>query len=143
MSKFLQIADGDAGCSIGGQNYNFSDVDSLAFTYSKTNNLTRGSNGQNKVGITFQENLKEADSLTMMIKDCSTALYKLLLAKFDDQSRLDVWFINRQTGEGYTYTNALITNKPRQESIGEGEDSIGFSLVVKSYDITEKFNDDV
>ena len=53
-----------------------------------------------------------------------------------------MWFIDRKTGEGITYKNSIITDRPSQTSIGEGEDTIGFMLAVESFDVTEKFNDE-
>ena len=142
MAKLFQISQGDAGFSYNGANYTFSDTDTLEYTYNKKNHLTRGASGQNKLGIIYKEGLKTPDSLEIKVVDCSIAIYKLLLNIFNDESRLNVWFIDRTTGEGLTYKNATIRDKPRQTSIGEGEDTIGFMLGVESFDVTEKFNDE-
>lgn len=142
MAKLFQILEGDAGISFNGANYTFSDVDTVEYTYNKKNHLTRGASGQNKVGISYSEGLKTADTAEIRVTDCSIALYNLLLSIFNDKSRLNVWFIDRQTGEGFTFKNSIVVDKPRQTSIGEGADPIGFTLMVESFDVTEKLNDE-
>ena len=142
MAKLFQISQGDAGFSYNGANYTFSDVDTLEYTYNKKNHLTRGASGQNKVGITYKEGLKTPDALEIRVVDCSVAIYKLLLSIFNEGGRISAWFIDRATGEGMTFKNAAIRDKPRQSSIGESEDTIGFTLGVESFDVTEKMNDE-
>ena len=142
MAKIFQISQGDAGFSSGGVNYDFSDVDTIDYTYNKKNHLTRGASGQNKVGIAYKEGLKTPDVAEVKVVDCSIAIYNLLLSIFNDASRINFWFIDRTTGEGYTMKNAAIRDKPRQTSIGESEDTIGFMFAVESFDMTEKLNDE-
>lgn len=142
MGKFFQINQGDAGFSYNGVNYNFSDVDTIQYTYNKKNHLTRGASGQNKVGIAYKEGLKTADVCEIKIVDCSIAIYKLLLSLFENSNRISVSFIDRATGEGFTFKNSLIRDKPRQTEISESVDTISFMLAVESFDITEKFNDE-
>jgi|AntAceMinimDraft_17_1070374.scaffolds.fasta_scaffold17146_4 hypothetical protein len=142
MAKLFQISEGDAGFSYNGANYTFSDVDTLEYIYNKKNRLTRGASGQNKVGITYKEGLKTPDTLEIRVVDCSVAIYKLLLTIFNKGGRISAWFIDRSTGEGMTFKAAAIRDKPRQTSIGEGEDTIGFTLGVESFDVTEKMNDE-
>jgi len=142
MAKLFQISQGDAGFSYNGSNYTFSDVDTVDYTYSRKNHLTRGASGQNKVGIAYKEGLKTPDMAEVKVVDCSIAIYNLLLTLFNNQSKLNFWFIDRATGEGFTYKNAIIRDKPRQTSIGESEDTIGFMFAVESFDITEKLNDE-
>jgi hypothetical protein len=142
MAKIFQINQGDAGFSYNGSNYTFSDVDTVEYTYNKKNHLTRGASGQNKLGITYKEGLKTPDSAESKVVDCSIAIYNLLLSIFNNAERLNFWFIDRKTGEGFTFKNATIRDKPRQTSIGESEDTIGFMFAVESFDVTEKLNDE-
>jgi hypothetical protein len=142
MPKIFQISQGDAGFSFNGVNYTFSDVDTIDYTYNRKNHLTRGASGTNKLGIAYKEGLKTPDAAEVKVVDCSVAIYKLLLTIFNDSSRINFWFIDRATGEGFTYKNAPIRDKPRQTSIGESEDAIGFMFAVESFDVTEKINDE-
>jgi len=139
--KSFQINQGDAGFSYSGVNYTFSDVDTITYTYNKKNHLARGASGTNKLGITYKEGLKTPDVAEAKILDCSVAIYNLLLTAFNNADRINFWFVDNKTGEGFTYKNAIVRDKPRQTSIGESEDTIGFTLAVESFDVTEKFSD--
>jgi hypothetical protein len=141
MPKFFQISDGDAGFTYEGVNYTFSDVDSIDYTFNRKNRLTRGANGQNKVGLVYKEGLKTADVAEFRITDCSIDIYNLLLTIFNESKRINAWFIDRTTGEGFTFKNAIVRDKPRQMSIGESAESLSFMFAVESFDVTEKLND--
>ena len=142
MPKFFQINEGDAGFSFNGVNYTFSDTDTIQYTYSKKNHLTRGASGTNRVGIAYKEGLKTADTCEIRVVDCSVAIYKLLLSIFDNADRINVWFVDRKTGEGYTFKNSVVRDKPRQGEIAEGADPISFMFAVESFDVSEKINDE-
>lgn len=142
MAKLFQISEGDSGFTYNGVNYTFSDVDTIEYTYSKKNHLTRGASGQNKVGIAYKEALKTPDIAEIRVVDCSIAIYNLLQTIFENQERISVWFIDRKTGEGLTYKNSVIRDKPLQTSIGESEDTIGFMFGIESFDLTPKLNDE-
>jgi len=142
MAKLFQVNQGDAGFSYNGKNYTFTDFDTIEYTYNEKNHLTRGASGQNKVGIAYKEGLKTPDSAEVRVVDCSIEIYNLLLTIFKEAGRLSFWFIDRKTGEGLTYKNATIRDKPLQTSIGESEDTIGFMFAIESFDLTPKFNDE-
>jgi len=142
MPKLFQINQGDAGFSYNGANYQFTDVDTIQYTYNEKNHLTRGASGQNRVGIDYSEGLKTPDVCEIKIVDCSIAIYNLLLTCFNDKTRIAVSFIDRKTGEGYTFKNSVVRDKPRQGEIAEGADSISFMLAVESFDVSDKFNDE-
>ena len=142
MAKIFQVNQGDAGFSYNGANYTFSDFDTINYTYSRKNHLTRGASGQNKVGIAYKEALKTPDMAETVIKDCSVAIYKLLQTIFDKGERINFWFVDRNTGEGLTYKNAVVRDRPLQTAIGESEDTIAFTLAIESFDLSPKFNDE-
>jgi len=142
MAKFFQISEGDAGFSYLGSNYTFSDVDTVNYTFNRKSHITRGANGTNKLGITYKEALKTPDVAEVKVVDCSVAIYNLLLTVFNSGARINFWFVDRKTGEGFTFKNAAIRDKPRQNSIGEAEDTIGFMFAVECFDVTEKLNDE-
>ena len=133
-----QISDGKAGFTLVRTNYEFSDVDSIDYTYSKKNNLTRGASGNNKVGIVVKEGLKDADMADIRITDCSVDTYNLLVNCFTNQTRINVWFIDNKTGGGFTFKQAVITDKPRQTQIAEGIEALNFMLKIKSFDVVDK-----
>lgn len=143
MPKMFQISDGDAGFSYNDVNYTFSDVDSIAYTFAKKNHITRGANSTNKEGIEYTEGGKTPDVAEVKVVDCSVSIYKLLLTIFNTKgARISFWFIDRATGEGYTFKSAKIRDKPRQTVIDESEESIGFMFAVESFNVTEKSNDE-
>jgi len=141
MAKMFQISQGDAGFSYNGSNYNFADFDTIDYTFASKNRLTRGANGTNKVGISYKEGLKTHDVAEVKVVDCSVAIYNLLRTIQEKGDRISFWFIDRETGEGFTYNNATIRDKPLQTSIGETEDSLSFMFAVESFDLKPKFND--
>lgn len=140
MGKFFQISQGDAGFSYNSANYTFADVDNINYTFSKKNRLTRGASGQNRIGIPYKEGVKTPETCEIKIVDCSVEIYNLLLSRFEDQGRINVWFVDRVSGEGYTFKNAVVRDKPRQTTIDENADSIGFILAIESFDVSEKIN---
>ena len=140
--KAFQISNGTIGFTYKDKNYTIADSDTVSYTYSRKNHLTRGANGNNKVGISYKEGMKTPDAAEAKIVDCSVAIYNLLLKIFNDEERINFWFKDNKTGEGFTYKNSIVRDKPRQTSIGEAEDSIGFMLAVESFNVTEKFNDE-
>jgi hypothetical protein len=142
MAKIFQISNGDCGFTYNGVNYTFSDVNTINYTFNEKNHLTRGASGQNKVGITYKEGLKTPDVAEANITDCSVGIYSLLQTLFKDKSRISFWFIDRETGEGLTYKNAVIRDKPLQTAIGESEDTISFMLAVESFDLKPKFDNE-
>jgi len=73
--------------------------------------------------------------------DCSVAVYNLLENLFKNGTRINVWFIDNKTGGGYTFKQAVITDKPRQTQIAEGIDSLNFMLKVKSFDVVDKIKE--
>jgi hypothetical protein len=136
-----QISNGKAGFTLGSTNYELGDVDSIDYTYSRKNNLTRGASGENKIGIAVKEGLKDADMADIRVVDCSVAVYNLLENLFKNGTRINVWFIDNKTGGGYTFKQAVITDKPRQTQIAEGIDSLNFMLKVKSFDVVDKIKE--
>lgn len=133
-----QISDGQIGFSLGQTNYNLKDTDSITYTFSRKNNLTRGASGENKIGIPVKEGLKEGDMADVRVVDCDINVYKLLDTCFLNQTRISFWFIDKKTGGGLTFKDAIITDKPLQTEIAEGIDSLHFMLKVKSYNVEPK-----
>ena len=133
-----QISDGQIGFSLGQTNYNLKDTDSITYTFSQKNNLTRGASGENKIGIPVKEGLKEGDMADVRVVDCDKNVYKLLDTCFLNQTRISLWFIDKKTGGGFPFKDAIITDKPLQTEIAEGIDSLHFMLKVKSYNVEPK-----
>ena len=90
--KAFQISNGTIGFTYKDKNYTIADSDTVSYTYSRKNHLTRGANGNNKVGISYKEGMKTPDAAEAKIVDCSVAIYNLLLKIFNDEERINFWF---------------------------------------------------
>lgn len=138
----FQIWNCDGGFTYNGVNYNFRDLDSVAYTYSLKNHLIRGANATNKKGIKSQEGGKIADTAEYTVMDCTKAIQKLLLEIWKKKDRLDAFFIDRNTGEYFIFKDAVVRDKPRQTAINEDDTSHSFVFAVESFNVTEKLTDE-
>lgn len=137
----FQIWNCEGGFSYNGINYKFKDLDSVAYTYNLKKHLIRGANATNKKGIKSHEGGKTADSAEYTVVDCSKAIYTLLVNLFEKETRIDAYFVDRNTGEYVIFKDALIRDKPRQTSISEDDTSHSFVFAVESFNVTEKVVD--
>lgn len=137
-----QIWNCDGGFTYKGVNYNFKDLDSVAYTYSRKNHLIRGANATNKRGIETMEGGKIADFAEYNVVDSSKEIYKLLGSIWENRERIDAFFIDRNTGEYTIFKDAVIRDKPRQTNISEDDTSHSFMFAVESFNVTEKIGDD-
>lgn len=137
----FQIWNCEGGFTYNGQNYKFKDLDSVAYTYNRKNHLLRGANATNKKGIISQEGGKTPDTAEYTVVDCSKAIYSLLLQLYTNRTRIDAFFIDRNTGEYIIYKDAIIRDKPRQTSVAEDDTSHSFMFAVESFNVTEKVVD--
>lgn len=137
----FQIWNCEGGFTYNGVNYKFKDLDSVAYTYNLKKHLIRGANATNKMGIKSHEGGKTADVAEFSVMDCSKAIYSLLLQLFEDDTRIDAFFIDRNTGEYVIYKDALIRDKPRQTNITEDDTSHSFMFAVESFNVSEKVVD--
>lgn len=138
----LQIWKCDGGFSYNGVNYNFRDLDSVAYTYNQKTHLIRGANATNKRGILQQEGGKTPDVAEYTVVDCTKEIYRLLLSIFERKERIDAFFIDRSNGEYIIFKDAVIRDKPRQTNVAEDDTSHSFVFAVESFNVTEKVVDD-
>lgn len=138
----FQIWNCEGGFTYNGVNYKFRDLDSVAYTYNLKNHLIRGANATNKKGILSQEGGKTPDSAEYTVVDCSKQIYILLLRLFEERTRIDAYFIDRNTGEYIIFKDAVIRDKPRQANVAEDDTSHSFMFAVESFNVTEKVVED-
>lgn len=134
----FQIWNCEGGISHNGVNYKFRDLDSVAYTYNLKKHLIRGANATNKKGIKSHEGGKTADTAEYTVVDCSKELYRLLLSLYESETRIDAYFIDRNTGEYIIFKDAIIRDKPRQTNVSEDDTSHSFVFAVESFNVTEK-----
>lgn len=139
----LQIWKCDGGFTYNGVNYNFRDLDSVAYTYNQKTHLIRGANATNKKGILQQEGGKTSDVAEYTVVDCAKSIYTLLLGIFERKERIDAYFVDRTNGEYIIFKDAIIRDKPRQTNVAEDDTSHSFMFAVESFNVSEKVvNDD-
>ncbi len=133
----FKIYNSDFGFVLGGQKYYFDDVKGLTIDDPEKNNLTRGANGTNKIGLSFKEGLKDAKRWTVTIMNMSAALKNVLEAAFNAQSRMDVFCVDRSDQSSKWGKNSLLANRPQQLSLDDSADSIDVHLEFVTFDSTE------
>jgi hypothetical protein len=133
----LKIYNCDFGITVNGTKYEFSDVGEVTIEDPEKNRLTRGSNGKNVQGLVYKEGVKEPKKWTSPILNMSADLKGLLDSIFIDQTRVEVWAIDRTDGSGKTAKNAVLCNRPQQLTLNDTPDSMNVQLEFESFDINE------
>ncbi len=127
----------DLGVKINGVSYDFTHVQDLTIENPEKTKLVRGSNGLNKEGISYKEGLKDPKVITANIIGLSQELKTVLDSAYDNQTRCDVYAINRKDGSSKIARNSVLSQQPMQLKLDENPDSMNVALVFESYDYTE------
>lgn len=133
----FKIYNCDFGVKINGVSYDFEHVNELTIEDGERNRLTRGSNASNKIGLTYKDGLKEPKRWTIPILNMSIELKGVLDGAYDDQTRLDVYAIDRTDGSSKMAKNAILSNKPQQLTLNDSADSMAVSLEFETFDSAE------
>lgn len=127
----------DFGISINDVKYDFEHVDSIQIDDPERNNVTRGSNAKNLVGLSYREGLKEPKRWTIPILNMSAALKLVLDGAFKDKTRLTVYCVDRRDGSNKMLKNAVLANRPQQLTVDETPESMQVSLEFVGFDSGE------
>lgn len=127
----------DFGVKIDGVPYDFVDVAELTIDDPEKNRLTRGSNAKNKTGLAYKEGVKDPKKWTIPILNMSVDLKSVLDSAFIDQTRMEVYCIDRTDGSSKMAKEAILCNKPQQLSLTEQPDSMNVSLEFETFDSSE------
>jgi hypothetical protein len=127
----------DFGIKVNGVSYDFEHVAELQIEDPERNNLTRGGNAKNKLGLAYKEGLKEPKRWTLPILNMSETLKGVLDSCFDRQTRLEVYCIDRNDGSSKMAKNALLANRPQQLTIDDSAESMNVSLEFVTFDSSE------
>lgn len=133
----FKIYNCDFGIKVDGVAYDFEHVAELQIDDPERNQLTRGGNAKNKTGLAFKDGLKEPKRWTLPILNMSAALKGVLDGCFENQTRLDVYCIDRTDGSSKMAKNAIISNRPQQLTVDESAESMNVSLEFVTFDSTE------
>ncbi len=133
----FKIYNCDFGIKAGGVNYDFPDVAELQIEDPEKNKLTRGANGKNVEGLAYREGTKEPKKWTIPILNMSAELKGLMDSFYKDQTRLDVYCIDRATGSSKMAKRAILCNIPQQLTLNDSPDSMNVSLEFETFDSSE------
>lgn len=136
MAMF-KLYDCEVGFTIRGVNYVLDHVDSVTVDDPETNELIRGANAGNKIGLTYKQGLKEAKTMTTSALSLPMALHNLLKEVFNSQERIDFYAISRTDGSSKMARNAILASSPKQLTLDDSAESLQVQLMVKSYDMDE------
>lgn len=133
----FKIYNCDFGIKVDGVSYDFEHVAELQIDDPGRNQLTRGGNAKNKTGLAYKDGLKEPKRWTLPILNMSAALKGVMDGCFENQTRLDVYCIDRTDGSSKMAKNAIISNRPQQLAVDESAESMNVSLEFVTFDSTE------
>jgi len=133
----FKIYNCDFGIKINGVTYDFEHVAELQIEDPERNKLTRGSNASNKLGLPYKEGIRDPKRWTIPILNMSSELKGVLDGAFDDQTRCDVYCIDRNDGSSKMAKNAILSNKPQQLTVDESPESMQVSLEFETFDSSE------
>jgi hypothetical protein len=133
----FKIYNCDFGVKVNGVGYDFEHVNELTIEDPERNRLTRGANAKNKIGLTYKDGLKEPKRWTIPFLDMSIELKAVLDDAYKNQTRVDVYCIDRTEGSSKMAKNAVLSNKPQQLTINDSADSLAVSLEFETFDSSE------
>lgn len=133
----FQLNDCDIGIKVEGTDYTFDHVNSVTIDDPRRNQLTRGANSNNKLGLVYTDGLKEPATITVPILNMSAALKGVLDTLFEGKGRCDFYVISRSDGSKKMAKNAILSNRPQQLTLDESAESMEVSLEFKSFDLSE------
>lgn len=133
----FKIYNCDFGVKIGGVDYAFEHVSQVTIDDPERNRLTRGANASNKTGLVYKDGLKDPKRWTVPILNMSPELKAKLDECYDQQTRLDVYCIDRTDGSSKMGKNAILSNRPQQLTIEDTAESMQVSLEFETFDSSE------
>lgn len=133
----FKIYNCDFGVKISGVDYGFEHVAQVTIEDPERNRLTRGSNASNKTGLVYKDGLKEPKRWTIPILNMSAELKAKLDECYDNQTRVDVYCIDRTDGSSKMGKNAILSNRPQQLTIEDTAESMQVSLEFETFDSSE------
>lgn len=133
----FKIYNCDFGLKLNGTDYAFEHVVEVQIEDPERNKLTRGANAGNKVGLAYKEGIRDPKRWTIPILNMSASLKGVLDSAFDDQTRLEVYCIDRNDGSSKMARNAVLSNRPQQLTIDESAESMQVSLEFETFDSSE------
>lgn len=135
----FKVYNSDFGVKVNGVNYDFDHVDSLVIEDPESTKLTRGANAGNKMGLVYKEGVKDPKRWTVKILGMSTEIKQMLDACYVNQTRVDVYCIDRGDGSSKMGRNAVLAQQPQQLTVDETPESLAVDLIFETFDPVEIF----
>lgn len=133
----FKIYNCDFGVKVGGVDYQFEHVAQVTIEDPERNRLTRGANASNKIGLTYKDGLRDPKRWTIPILNMSIELKAKLDECYDQQTRLDVYCIDRTDGSSKMAKNAILSNRPQQLTLEDTQEAMQVSLEFETFDSSE------
>lgn len=133
----FKIYNCDFGVKIDGTAYDFDHVAQVTIEDPERNRLTRGNNAKNMTGLAYKDGLKDPKRWTVPILQMSAALKAVLDGCFENQTRLEVYCIDRTDGSSKMAKNALLSNRPQQLTLDDTAESMQVSLEFETFQSSE------
>ena len=133
----FKIYNCDFGIKVNSVPYEFDHVVELQIEDNERNNLTRGANAKNMVGLPFKEGMRDPKRWSLPILDLTIEMKAVLDDAYNKQTRLEVYCIDRTDGSSKFLKNAILANKPQQLTLNDSADSLQVSLEFVGFDSSE------
>lgn len=133
----FKIYNCDFGIKVDGTAYDFEHVAQVSIEDPERNRLTRGNNAKNNTGLPYKDGLKDPKRWTVPILNMSAALKLVMDGCFTDQTRVDVYCIDRTNGSSKMLKRAILSNRPQQLTLDDTAESMQVSLEFESFQSEE------
>lgn len=133
----FKIYNADFGIKLNGVSYDFTHVQSLTIENPEFTRLTRGANAGNQTGLIYKEGIKEPKRVTVTIMAMSVELKAVLDQAYEDQSRMDVFCIDRGDGSSKMGKDAVLCQQPQQINLDETPESANVVLTFETFNLSE------
>ena len=132
----LNITSCDVGFTIDGTNYTFTDVDGVVIEDPRKAHIIRGLNSKSKTGLMYKEGAGSPVTASIALRSISPAFQVLLKECFDENTRIDIWVIDRLTGANRMFKDAALVNEPKQLNVTDGAESLNIEVTIESFNYT-------
>ena len=132
--------DCDVGFTYSGVNYEF-EADQVVIEDPETKGLVRGANSKNITGLVFTEGMKTPKTVTATVMNVPGSLFAILESIYANDERIDFYIVDRKTGSSRICKESLLTQVPRQLTVGEGADAFNVEVKLNTFQISDKHKD--
>lgn len=129
----VKMYNADIVLSIAGSNYYIDDVSEITIEKSGKNQITRGNNVSNSVGLTYRTDMNIPDTWTVTSVGISLALKKVLESAWYSATRFNIHVIDRTTGESATGGDCVLSNQPRQLNFSGDVETLNVVLEIQTF----------